>query len=189
MPAFCLIGGPNGSGKSSLVHPLVKLDFFRRIDPDAIAYSLNPDDPTSVAVSAGREAIRLERQFLEQRVDFAVETTLSGNGPLALLRKAKGAGSYTRSIYVCLDDVGINFNRVSLRVSKGGHHVPQEDIRRRYDRSLANAPMAIEIVNEPLIFDNSSCQPAPVLIAQNGQINWQAPNLPPWAASILSHFR
>jgi predicted ABC-type ATPase len=34
--------------------------------------------------------------------------------------------------------VKLSKERVRLRVAKGGHHIPDEDIERRFDRSLKN---------------------------------------------------
>ena len=46
--------------------------------------------------------------------------------------------------------------RVQFRVAKSGHDVPEEDQRRRYPRSLANAAKALAIVDEAVILDNST---------------------------------
>jgi predicted ABC-type ATPase len=87
-----MIAGPNGSGKSSITAS-PHFDAKRNlIDPDAIAKAMNKTDPAQAALAAGRLAILLARQFVEQRESFAVETTLAGNGQLQLLGEAKRAG-------------------------------------------------------------------------------------------------
>lgn len=52
-------------------------------------------------------------------------------------------------------DPRINAARVADRVIRGGHTVPIEKIVTRYERSLANLPLAIEIAHRVYLFDNS----------------------------------
>ena len=42
------------------------------------------------------------------------------------------------------------------RVVLGGHDVPEGDVRRRFARSLANLPAAVELSAETRIYDNAS---------------------------------
>jgi predicted ABC-type ATPase len=185
MPKFCLIGGPNGSGKSSVLSKFLNWPSATHIDPDAIARRINPNDVTAAAIEAAREAIALTRRCIEERRDFVVETTLAGNGPLATLQKAKDAGFDTLVLFVALDSVLMNLKRVNDRAVKGGHDVPDDDIRRRYERSLANAPAAIALADEAKVFDNTGHDPRLIITTKNGLVISQAPDLPPWAANIL----
>ena len=50
-------------------------------------------------------------------------------------------------IYIGTEDVEINLTRIRNRVLAGGHDVPEEDVRRRYKRSFANLPTAIDYLN------------------------------------------
>jgi hypothetical protein len=54
-----------------------------------------------------------------------------------------------------LSNPELNIHRVSLRVQQGGHNVPDADVRRRYERSLANAAEALLLANDGVVFDNS----------------------------------
>lgn len=40
--------------------------------------------------------------------------------------------------YLFCRDINVNLARIKNRVKQGGHHVPAEDVRRRYWRSLLN---------------------------------------------------
>ncbi len=102
------------------------------------------------------------------------------------MRNAKQAGYRALLIYVALGDPELHIERVRLRVSLGGHDIPDTDIRRRYWRSLSRAPEAILLANETALLDNSGLQPERVLALQDGRITWQAASLPNWVEGIAS---
>ncbi len=114
-----------------------------------------------------------------------METTLAGEGPLKTIRAAKKRGYFVRLIFIALDSPDRNIDRVSQRVSQGGHDVPDEDVRRRYERSLANAPEAIRLADEAKVYDNSGTDAQKVIAARNGVITWHIPNPPAWVARII----
>ncbi|BCG56781.1 hypothetical protein [Paenibacillus sp. URB8-2] len=58
------------------------------IDPDQIAKTLNPENPRSADLSAGREAVKKIRDFIESKENFAIETTLSGSFVLRHMKTA-----------------------------------------------------------------------------------------------------
>lgn len=164
------------------VHLLVILiSKFTVIDPDAEARVINPENPELVAVAAGKIAIRRARGYLINNQSFAVETTLSGSTYLKMMRDARTAGYEINLIYVGIENVEINIGRVATRVSAGGHNVPDEDIRRRYERSLNNLPLAIELADNVSIYDNStSAGYQRVLTIVQGEITQRVETLPNW---------
>ncbi len=99
----------------------------------------------------------LERaaELMSCRQSFLVETTLSVNTYLRMMREAKTLGYKTNFIFVGTTGVEINLKRVAQRVLKGGHDVPEADQRRRYPRSMANMRKAFEFADEAVLFDNS----------------------------------
>jgi predicted ABC-type ATPase len=101
------------------------------------------------------------------------------------MRQAKSQGYKILVIYVALGSPDVNVDRVRLRVSEGGHDVPDEDIRRRYERSLAHAPEAIRLADEAVVFDNSGYQHQRLLEVREGRITWRAVRLPDWAHDIV----
>lgn len=60
-----------------------------------------------------------------------------------------------RVFFIGTSDPRINAARVADRVIRGGHTVPIEKIVRRYERSMANLPLAISIAHRVYVFDNS----------------------------------
>lgn len=159
------------------------------VDPDAIARQLDPEDPSRAALAAGRETILRCRRFVEQKLDFVLETTLAGNSALAVLRSAKSAGYRVEVVYVSLDSADLQKERVRLRVLRGGHHVPDDDVTRRYERSHLNLPAAAALADETIIFDNSAAVAYKCALLAGTQIVWRAKSLPAWAEKILLDLR
>ena len=184
MPTLTNIAGPNGSGKSTLTATEEFEGRANLVDPDAIARRINQFAPAQVAAAAGREAIALWREYLASKTSFAVETTLAGKGTLALMREAKAQGFRIYLLYVALSSPELQVDRVGLRVSQGGHDVPDEDVRRRYERSLAHAPEALLMADEAIVFDNSGYARKKLLAVRNGRVTWRAVRLPDWVRDI-----
>ena len=153
-PSLFVMAGPNGSGKSTLTSYGVARN-RPVLDPDAVAARLSPGDISAGAVQAARETIRQQQELLDRRESFAVETTLSGNRTLKLMDEAKARGYEVELHYVRLGTPQGSIDRVAERVARGGHDVPQEDIVRRYERSLENLPSDIEKADKTTLYDNS----------------------------------
>lgn len=152
----------------------------RLLDPDAIARRLNPFNPAEAAISAGREVLQRTDEYFDQRVSFAVETTLSSRSRVELLRTAKALGYETHLLFVALENPDRCIFRIQNRVAEGGHFVPDDDVRRRYARSVANALVALRLADHARFYDNSESGHRLVLIAKCGVVVWQADPLPAW---------
>jgi predicted ABC-type ATPase len=181
MPTLRVIAGANGSGKSTLTKQLERPILL--IDPDAIAKELNPLDPASAAIAAGRQALALSQQYIQSESSFIVETTFAGNTYIKLMRQAKSRGWLVVLMYIGIDNPNMNILRVADRVKLGGHDVPREDILRRYERSLANLSKAAKIVDELILYDNSTDAGHQILVAiESDKTVIYVPELPSWVA-------
>lgn len=120
---------------------------FREVDP-----SLAPQEANSRAWQEGRRL--LERAILERK-SFAFETTLGGRTMASLLDRAASTGLEVRIWYVGLRSPEEHIERVRARVARGGHAIPEADIRRRYTRSLENLVWLLPKLTELRVFDNS----------------------------------
>ena len=169
-PIALFYGGTNGSGKSTLREIDSGSKISKHIDPDAIARVMNPQDPRAVDVAAGREAIHQFKQALVAKTSFTMETTLTGNGILRRMEEAKAAGFQVQLRYVGLNSADVNVERVANRVAKGGHHIDEDVIRRRYTESQENLVKAVAICDKTLIRDNSGATPVTYLKIENNQI-------------------
>jgi predicted ABC-type ATPase len=180
VPLLTLIAGPNGSGKSTLTAALDFEGRDRLVDADAIARRLNPANPAAAAIESGRAVLRCTDEYLSRGQSFAIEMTLASRNYASLIKNAKSCGFQVHLLYVCVNTVARSLSRVSARVAKGGHFIPDDDVRRRYIRSIANCKEAIRLVNEAHLYDNSGNGHHLVLIARGGEIVWRANLLPGW---------
>ncbi len=186
MPILTVIAGPNGSGKSTVTGYIDFPGKENLFNPDAIAAELSPGNVAEAALAAGRVAIERRNRSLKAGIDFSIETTLAGNGVLALMRQAKASGFEIRLLFVAVDSAEISVRRVRERVSQGGHDVPPDEVRRRYQRSLANVPAAARLADLALIFDNSGDRHMLMLRIEQGRVTWRAPDLPEWTRLVVA---
>ena len=181
-PRFILLAGPNGSGKSSLASEMDLTGIDDVINPDTIR---SPDGHLASALQAGRIVIqRTSANFAAGR-SFLLETTLSGNREARVVAEARGRGYQVEVLFVCVGDVRLNIARVHLRVQRGGHFVPEEDIRRRYFRSLDNLRGILPLTNAAVLFDNSGKGHVEVAKFEDGRLIWRAEGGPGWLGLVL----
>lgn len=166
-PTLCIIGGCNGAGKTTLARELLpRLRLMRFLNADEIARGLSPLDPSLSAFKAGRLLIEEARALLEAKASFAIESTLSGKTYVALIREAKTRGYRFLLHYIVIGSGTQAVGRVALRVKLGGHHVPEEDIRRRFDRSRRHfLEDYLPLADEWGLWDNQ--EPPPLKIADS----------------------
>ena len=169
-PTMTVFAGTNGAGKSHLTQILGhKNKGIETIDADAIARDLKVSN-----IAAGREAVKKVRDCISNGRDFSIETTLGGKNVLRQMEMAKAEGFQVDLYYVGLKSVDIHLIRVKNRVAKGGHDIPQEDIRRRYVTSQQNLPQAMRLADRTFIFDNTHVYQLQAEI-NRGKTTYQAP--------------
>lgn len=133
-----VVGGPNGAGKSTFVATLLEERPRPYLCADLIALEFQHLDVVSRQLAAGREFIRRIELQLTASEDFIVETTMSGRTLRSHLQHAKDAGFEIIIVFIYLDSADTSLARVQERVRRGGHDVPEEDIRRRFRRCFHN---------------------------------------------------
>ena len=147
-PVVLVFAGPNGSGKTTVTRSLSAFGTYINADDIKKEYGLTD-------LEAARQAEALRNYLLEKHAAFSFETVLSTYRNLLLLEKAKARGYEIQCIYVLTCDENINVARVRARRVSGGHDVPEEKIRIRYHRALAQLPKLIALCDKILVFDNS----------------------------------
>lgn len=138
-PHLIIIAGANGSGKTTLAELLLpdrKISDF--LNADEMARALFPFQPELKRIEAGRMVLKRAQSMLAKNEDFAIETTLAGRTLIPIITKAKTIGYKVEMFYFYTGNVQVNLKRIRQRVKQGGHHIPAEDVKRRYQRSLAN---------------------------------------------------
>lgn len=135
-----IIAGPNGSGKTTFVTEYLRDATMEYISADAIAAELvsTPEDMDNVKIQAGRLFFQEMRRLIEAAQDFAVEVTLAGKGFERIIARLKRAGYTVTIVFIFLKSPEMSVARVRNRVEAGGHHVPTEDVVRRFYRSKRN---------------------------------------------------
>ena len=155
-----IIAGPNGSGKTTFVSEYLRdSEMSVYISADAIAERLvsRPEEMDSVKIQAGRLFIKEIHELIEAGTDFIVEVTLAGKGFARIISRLKSAGYTVTIVFIFLKSPETSVARVRNRVQAGGHHVPTEDVVRRFYRSKQNFWHTYRrLVNRWSVFYNST---------------------------------
>lgn len=106
---------------------------------------------------------------MEEKADFAFETTLSTRSYVSLIKKARTNGYKVTLLYFWLISPVFAKQRVAKRVRQGGHNIPDEIVERRYYRGISNLlNLYIPVVDNWTVIDNMDL--APNIVAK-GSIN------------------
>jgi predicted ABC-type ATPase len=133
-----IIGGPNGAGKTTFAQAAAPRLSLRHVAPDLIADELGLSRGGADAVRAGRLFTARVRAGVSHGESLLVESTLSGLVTRRLIRRARASGYRVSVGFVYVDSVEACIQRIRARVQRGGHLVPDDDVRRRFRRSLVN---------------------------------------------------
>jgi predicted ABC-type ATPase len=135
MPNLFILAGPNGAGKSTSA-PRV-LSGLRAVHEFVNADVIQKEEGVS-EIEAGRQTlVRLEALAAAGR-NIAFETTLSSRSLLPRIRSMQEAGYVCHLTFFWLPGADMAVQRVAHRVASGGHSIPEDVIRRRYERGLEN---------------------------------------------------
>jgi predicted ABC-type ATPase len=196
-----VIAGVNGAGKSSVAGETFRQAGADYFNPDEAARLLLTATPTLTLTEANsaawHEGVRLLKRAIAEGLDFAFETTLGANTIPRLLKQAANVGSDIYVWYVGLDSPELHIARVKSRVARGGHNIPEEDIRRRYAHSRLNLIDLLPVLRALRVFDNSveadpasGAAPRPVLVLslERGKIlePKDLTHTPAWAKPIVA---
>jgi predicted ABC-type ATPase len=172
-PLCIILAGPNGSGKTTISKSLLwkELEITNYVNADVIAQGLAGFSPNEVAFSAGELMLERIAALVKQKADFSFETTLANRTLVRSILDWKNQGYQVGLFFVWLRSVELNIERVRERVRRGGHNIPEETIRRRYDRSLSNFFNLYRRIVDQWRFIENTCQDnRPAIIAQaNGR--------------------
>ena len=157
-----IIAGPNGAGKTTFAREFLpnEANVPTFINADLIAAGLNPFQPENEAMRAGR----LMLQMIDERVragdSFAFETTLSGRGYASSIPRWQAQEYRVELYYLRLPSADVAVDRVRRRVREGGHNIPEDVIRRRFELGWSNfLSLYRDIVDAWELYDNSGTTP------------------------------
>jgi predicted ABC-type ATPase len=196
-----VLAGTNGAGKSSVAGAMLRqagADYFNPDEATARILAANPGISTPDANSAAwHQGKRLLERAIAEHLDFAFETTLGGHTLSTLLHEALAAGIEVRMWFVGLSSPELHMARVRARVARGGHDIPEDKIRERYDRSRINLIALMPRLTELRVYDNSleadphagrAPQLTLILHLANGKIveRIELPKTPQWAKALVA---
>ncbi len=199
-PRIFVLAGVNGAGKSSIAGAMFRESGTDYFNPDEAARQIRRSNPALTQTQANSAAWHAGRDLLELaiagRKDFAFESTLGANTLPAMLETAAKQGFEVYVWFAGLATPELHVKRVQARVRRGGHDIPEKDIRRRFEHSRLNLIRLMPALAGLRVYDNSreadpaaGKAPEPVLVLhmEKGRIVGRPdlPVTPNWAKPIM----
>jgi len=199
-PLIFAFAGVNGAGKSTAGMRELGRTGHGWFNPDTYARGLLARFGCSQAeanAEAWQEGMRRLEQAIARSGNFAFETTLGGNTVARRLREATATHDVALW-FTGLDSPERHLARIRFRVAHGGHDIPEEKVRERYDASRRNLIALLPYLSQLQVYDNSvdavpgQPLPNPRLLLQMEDHRIDFPNdietlqrTPEWAKPIL----
>ena len=183
-PLVVAIAGSNGAGKSTFYTVFLQQTGLKFINADVLAKELGLEP--YVAASAAEV---LRREYIDREESFIFETVLSDpvGAKVDFLAQTAAAGFNVVLCFIAIRDPMMSKQRVSMRVSQGGHDVPDNKLESRYPRTLANLRLAIEKLPRIYVYDNSDlvCPYKLVAVFNDGKLQETPEEIPSWIREAL----
>jgi predicted ABC-type ATPase len=157
-----IIAGPNGAGKTTFAKAFLpnEANCPVFINADLIAAGIAPFAPESAAIAAGRIMLKMIDDAVMRSDSFAFETTLSGITYAQKIKLWRELGYHVKLAFIELRSSEAAMRRVALRVSQGGHNIPEATIVRRFKAGIENFETVYKpIVDSWLHFDGTPLDP------------------------------
>jgi predicted ABC-type ATPase len=184
-PIVVALAGPNGAGKTTFFRAHLAGAGLRFVNADVLAAELAVGP-----YEAARLADALRRELLRRGESFVFETVFSDpvGDKVGFLEEAARSGYTVVVCYIGLASPDQSMERVGIRVSQGGHDVPDDKLRSRFPRTLDNLKAAIARLPHVLIFDNSnlSVPYRQVAVFEHGQLRQRQEPLPEWLLPLIT---
>ncbi len=185
-----VLAGGNGAGKSTFYHQYLSKYGIKFVNADLIAMAMDTDQPERLSYEAATLATEMRETMIAQGESFCFETVFSHESKIDFIAVAKAHGYTVILVYIHLTDPSLNEARVYQRTLEGGHDVPAEKIHSRIPRTMKNIKMALPLVNEAWLLDNSSGQNRfqQIAILKSGYCEKKVNPLPAWVIDLLPEY-
>jgi predicted ABC-type ATPase len=186
-PTLHVIAGPNGAGKTTLYRNRLEKRYpdaeFVNADELALKEFGHPARTADESARGQELAENRRRELMENRKSLVTESTFSHPSKVDLVRDAKASGYEVVLYHVNVRSPNVSVMRVAHRVDNGGHPVPEDKIRQRYDRNQPLIREAAKLADRAYIFDNSQLGKPHELavILERGTAIRASENVPAWA--------
>lgn len=200
-PLLYVLAGVNGAGKSSIGETIFRAEGSVVFNPDTIALKIRGLHPDISVAQANGHAWQTGKELLEEAIaqkrDYRFETTLGGRSIARLLQSAACEGHLLHIWFCGLESPELHLQRVRSRVIRGGHDIPEEKIRERWNSSRENLIRLLPYIHHLRLHDNSieadpakGEAPRPQLLLEVKSRKITAPadlsNAPDWAHPIIA---
>ena len=159
-PRIQVFAGVNGAGKSSVGGESFLATGAEFYNPDEAARRFRAAKPALTQIEANAAAWQLGRTLLERAIEnresFTFETTLGASTIPRLLSQAAAKGIEVHIWYAGLSSPELHIKRVKARVARGGHDIPEADIRRSNQHSRLNLIHLLPSLAGLRVHDNSA---------------------------------
>ena len=161
MKQIILIAGPNGAGKTTFAREFLPKEATTVIfiNADLIALGLSPFAPEKVAIEASKLLLSRINECCKRGDSFGLESTLSGKSYLRMISGWKRQGYKVVLHFLRLPSAELAVGRVEQRVKNGGHFIPEDVVRRRFERGIINLESYRNAVDEWKRWDTSYGKP------------------------------
>lgn len=186
-----ILAGPNGAGKSTMYEHIVREKFNAPfINADKIQKEELSDQSMEGAYQAAKIAEQRRQEYLQNNLSFVSESTFSHPSKLQLINDAVQAGFRVVVYHVNVRTPELSVARVAMRVKEGGHNVPEEKIRARYERNQVLIKQAVLNADVGFVYDNSQLNELPqlFLVFRHGKLVLQEEDLPIWVESLYGDY-
>lgn len=190
-PRLWIVAGPNGSGKSTVYgrNDLVGFDgSVWIINPDLLTVRLQETESLPL-LDANLAAVQRIEAWLDASIrvhqTIGVETVLSSSKYRRLVEMARSHDFEVHLIYVFVDSVQEQLNRIRHRVAKGGHDVPADKVRLRRTRSFEQLEWFFYQSDRAWVYDNSGAELELVAQKGDGKVRVKSDAIPELLKALL----
>lgn len=184
MKRLDLVVGPNGAGKSTFVEQTLGSVLPRSVyvNADVIAQQRWPGQAEQKSYEAARIAAATRDKLIDEGRPFIAETVFSHESKLGLVDRAQLAG-FVVFLHVVLVPESLAVLRVAHRAAGGGHSVPEDKIRARYQRVWPLVAVAVSRA-DTTVYNTAAGTPAIVARFVSG-VPVGVQRWPNWTPSAL----
>lgn len=188
MPSLFILAGANGSGKSSFYFTAKASNFIAPDIPFINVDIIAKGELGGYTAENFEKAAMIYREraghYISNQLDFMIESNLAKQADFVWLEKMKEKGYDLILFYLGTSNITINIKRVEKRVKEGGHFVPENIIRDRYDMGLLYLRSKLNFFKEAYVLDNSD-ETRLIAVINNGAIEYKEKPAPSWVSRLL----
>ena len=188
MPSLFILAGANGSGKTTFYFSAKENNFISSAIPFVNVDMIAKEELGGYSAENFERANMIYRErvggYIENMQDFMIESNLAKQTDFDWLEKMKQKGYDIILFLLGTSNIEINIKRVERRVKEGGHHVPENIIRDRYDMGMLYLRTKFHLFKEAYLIDNSN-ETKLIAVIKDGKLEYKEKLIPLWVSRLL----